>query len=782
MIRFRGLIVALLSLTLVGIELIWTRIFSAEFFYSFAFLALSVAVLGLGMGALAVRLFSRLNRGSVVGWALALSALTGLIGPPLVMKMDPNFALMFSSLKAVGEFVVTVALLGSAFFFGGIALAIIFRKYSREIPRLYMADLLGAGAGVFLALVAMNTLSTPVATFVLVLPMILASLLAGKLVVRLTGLILMALCCYMAINAVDLLDPDRPQRAPVIYKHWDAMAKLKIYDYNGYYRGIEIDNVANSPVVPFDGNWEADTTDSDWDINVRTLVDRFDSCVFLSLGAGGGMDVLQALDHEAAEVYAVEVNPHINYMITYGDPSGYIDPPPDTHTVAENDTTPPPYVPNFRDSLGNIITCAEYTGYIYTDPRVHVISEDARTFVRRNRKKFDIVYSLSSNTWAALGSGAFALAENYLFTTEAFMDYWQSLSDSGFLSMEHQVYMPRLVSEVKDALFRLGVPSPERHFAIYNLPRMRRKLLLLSKQPLTDELRRTAYGELTPEKFGTIHLLYPPDSTTTDSMIANIVDQGWEAMADTARIDISPATDDRPFVAQLGLWKNLDWGNLDKVNRFAEFSGFPLSKMLISIILLIVILVVIPLNFVPYFVSREKLKGSALLYFMMIGMAFMAVEVVLIQKYALLIGASVYSIAAVLLSLLVGSGIGSRFSNRASTTVAFGGIVVMLLFNAFVFPLMVENLGQWGMFWRVLISIGLILPLGFFMGMPFPKGALRVGELVDWGFAFNGAASVIGAAGVVLVAVYWGFTTALLVATLLYMIASLLLSLRQGWK
>ena len=120
----------------------------------------------------------------------------------------------------------------------------------------------------------------------------------------------------------------------------------------------------------------------------------------------------------------------------------------------------PASVIDFGDEEGVLITSDRYSGHIYRDPRVRVVSEDARTYVRRHEGRFDVIYSLSSNTWAALGSGSFAFAESYLFTTEAFRDYWRALSDEGFLSMEHQVYMPRLVSAVLEALDDLGV-EPE---------------------------------------------------------------------------------------------------------------------------------------------------------------------------------------------------------------------------------------------------------------------------------------------------------------------------------
>ncbi len=824
----RFLNIALISITLLGLELAWTRIFSAEFFYTFAFLTLSLAIMGLGLGALALRLFGKLNHEKNLGWLLTVTGLAALVGPPAVIWIGLDFSALFSNWAEVGKFLVTIGLLSSSFFFGGIVLALYFRRGHQDMPKLYMADLLGAGLGVLLAIFLMNQFGTPVATFLLAVPVLIAAILASRRWGKLAPAFLIVLAVGYCPEGKTLLEAERQEYGRVIYKHWDAMAKVKLYDFDGHFRGLNIDNVANSPVIPFSGEWDpADTMSSGWNVDVRYLVKQFDSCTFLALGSGGGSDVLQALEHRAAEIHAVEVNGHMNYMMTQGDTCGYLDFEP-LYAVAEEpavepavedeatadagsesgeneveDTVagesgteaveaaaaepseppppPPPPPPAFRDSTGKIITLADYSGHIYDDPRVKVVTEDARTYVRRFQNKFDIIYSTSSNTWAALGSGSFALAENYIFTTEAFADYWVALTDRGFLTMEHQMYMPRIVTEVIDALEGLGVSEPRSHFAVYNIPHRRRNLLLLSKQPLTEEIRRHAFGELTPEVHGQLHLLYPATDSLAGNIINRVVAEGWEAASDSAAIDLSPCTDDRPFVAQLGQWKNFSWENLGKANLYADFMGFPLAKVIIVIILIVVVLLLIPLNLIPYFTKGPHLKAVPWLYFFTIGVAFMMVEVVLIQKYALYIGASVYSIATVLLTLLIASGIGSRFAEKVGDGVAFAGIVIWLLLEIFVFGAVTAGLEGLPILARALVVAALTFPLGFFMGMPFPKGTLRVGELIDWGFSVNGAASVLGATLIVLIAFSYGFTVALIVGALTYLVAWMLMSMKKAW-
>ncbi len=556
----------------------------------------------------------------------------------------------------------------------------------------------------------------------------------------------------------------------------------------------------------------------------------------MSLGAGGGTDVLQALQAGATEIHAVEVNPQINRMLLEGDPSGYVIPSPEAEWLeakrreqeearrakeqeqaareaqeageaqaaaddetaddetaddetADDETADDETAGMEEPSLPDpdeIITMDQFSGHIYSDPRVTVVTEDARAYARRFDGELDVIYSLSSNTFAALASGAFAMAENYLFTTEAFADYWQALSADGFLMMEHQFYMPRLVAGLIDALKMIGVTDPKEHFAVYDLPRMRRNMLLLSKQPLTDEIRNHAFGELTEERYDEIHLLHPAPEGLEDHLIARLVEEGWRSVAADAPVNVSPTVDDRPFAGQMGLWRNLgrepDEGDeRAKRLRMMEISGYPLSKVLILTILVVLACLVVPLNLLPYLSKERKLGAVPWLYFFTIGMAFMAVEVVLIQKYTLLVGPSAYSIATILMTLLVASGLGSLRARHFGDRFAFFGIVVWLLLDVLVFRHLIDALGGLSMAPRILITAAIVAPLGFFMGMPFPKGALLVGELVDWAFAVNGAASVLGATAILLVAFTSGFSAALLTGAALYLVAFGLLSRSSAW-
>jgi len=413
----------------------------------------------------------------------------------------------------------------------------------------------------------------------------------------------------------------------------------------------------------------------------------------------------------------------------------------------------------------------EFSGNLYNDDRVKVVTEDARAYVRKYEDKFDVIYSLSSNSFAALASGSFALAENYLFTKEAFTDYYNCLSENGYLMMEHQFYMPRLLSEALMALEEMGIENPEKHIAIYNLPTMRRKIILMGKQPLSEEIINTAIYPATAEYFSHFHKLYPAADSLQDNLYNQIVLNGWKKVQETTPVDISPCNDNRPFVAQLGMMKNFKWETLKKGILPYEFQGFPLAKVLVYAILIIVLLLVIPLNLLPYLRKGEKLNFRGWSYFFLIGVAFMAVEIILIQKYTLFIGSSAYTFMTILFALLLSSGLGSHYSTKFKNSTPFIFIGLWILADMFLFPGLMESLSGLGNFLRIVISLILIMPLGFFMGMPFVKGSKKAGELVDWGFAVNGAASVIGSTLVLIPVFNYGYRIGILLGLVCYVLA-----------
>lgn len=740
------LLLLLVSFFLIALEVVWTRVLSAEFFYTFAFLILSLAVLGLGLGGLAVRLLPRLAKAEALAPTLLATALLSLAGPLLVLRLGLDFSRIFSSGSALGLLALTIGILCSAFFSGGMAVSLLFRLGHVDMPKLYRADLVGAALGVLAAVVLMNSVGTPATVLLLPLVPLVAAALCARKVTGLLCLALAALPFALLPYRETLVAKPRQERLPVITRHWDAMGLVKIQQGEGY-RNLNIDNAANTPVNEFDGDWEGLRAQSSaFFLDPQPLMQPLGTnCRFLSIGAGGGGDVLMALKNNAGEVHAVEVNPFINRALL---PGGAL---------------------------------FDYSGKLYADARVQVITEDARSYLRRQEKRFDIIYSLSSNTFAALASGAFALAENYLFTTESFRDSYQALSERGFLIVEHQFYVPRLVSEALEGLRQCGVEQPERHLAVYSLPRYGRQVLLVGKAPLTEQQIERPFLALDSGDPQLMHRVYPRPAPEAKPLVSRIVTEGWRAVQPQVPIDLSPSDDNRPFAAQMGLFKNLkreSFGTLDAL----EYRGFPVAKLLIAVVLGLVTLLVLPLSFLPFATKGPHLRALPWLYFFCIGAGFMIVEVVLLQQFTLIIGPSSYTLAVLLFSLLLFSGLGSRYSASFGDISPFLGILVWVALDLLFFGVCADLLAFLPLWGRMAVSALLIAPLGFFMGMPFPKATARVGALVDWGFAVNGTASVIGSASVLLIAFNFGFKAALLTGALAYALAGAMLLAKKRWE
>ena len=721
--------IGLVAAMLVALEIVWTRIFSAEFFYSFAFLVVSLAVFGLGLGALSLRFWPA--GATAPQLAALLASGTAALGPAAVTRLPIESGALGRSGSDLALLGAGVGLLLLPYLAGGACCAALLRRHRSNAAQLYAADLVGAASGGVAAIAAMNAFGVPAAAVLCCIPGALAGWGPGRYQ-RAGVLALLAALGGAALAADAALVPKAPTKSPVIAERWDAMGRIRVFAHSATVRGIDIDGAANMLLHRVRGDWREGppATTPEFALDLRPLIRALAPERVMVVGAGGGSEVMQAIAGGAQRVDAVEVNAGLNKMLTRGPQAAFF-------------------------------------GHLYESTGVEVHSADARVYARQHPAAFDLIISRSSNTFAALSSGAFALAENYLFTIEAFTDFYRALTVDGLLLIEHQVYVPRLTSAALASLRALGLVA-ESHLAVYDLPTQRRQVLVLGRQPLASTVVHATLPALFAAADPASRILHP--SPVTEHLISRIAADGWEAHWDTAAIDISPTTDDRPFVAQMGRWDRLDTGG-----RAFEFAGFPLARLLVAAVLAVVVAVGVPLLLLPRWRGQTGLTGAAWLYFAAIGMGYMLIEVVWIQQYSLLLGHSAYAFPIVLLVLLLSSGAGSFYSQRGESGWPLVFVAVWTAAHLVLFPHVVAVCGRldWGV--RVAISCALIAPAGFFMGMPFPRAVRYVGECIDWGFAVNGVASVFGAALAVFLALHWGFVAALWAAIGCYLGALLLL-------
>jgi hypothetical protein len=732
--------IGLVAAMLVALEIVWTRIFSAEFFYSFAFLTVSLAVLGLGLGALSVRFWPALATSPRIGIAALIASGVAALGPPAVLRLDIEFVGLWHSGGDLALLAVGVGVLVLPYLAGGAYLAVLLRRQRGNAAQLYAADLVGAALGGVLAVWAMNVFGVPTAAVLCCVPGALVGWGQDRYQRAGSMALLLALMGF-AYAADAVLEPKKSEKAPIIAQHWDAMGRIKIYIHGAQSRGINIDGAANMLLHRVRGDWREGLPEApEFRLDLRPLVRALGAERVMVVGAGGGSEVMQAKLGGARRVDAIEVNAALNEMLIDGDQAAFF-------------------------------------GHLYQSEGVEVRSEDARVYARRHIGAFDLILSRSANTFAALSSGAFALAENYLFTVEAMQDFYRALTEDGILLVEHQVYVPRLTSAVLEALRALGLAEPERHFAVYDLPMMRRQVLVLGRRPLEPALVTETLPAVFAAADAKSRILHPVRQPT--HLISRIVADGWQAHWSKAAVDISPPTDDRPFVAQMGRWDRLDQGRQRQALAF-EFAGFPLARLMVLAVLVVVAVVGVPLLLLPRRGGRASMPGVAWLYFAAIGVGYMLLEVVWIQQYSLFLGNSAYTFPLVLLVLLLSSGAGSFYSRRGGRRLPFLFVAAWTVAHLLFFPQVVAICGglDWGL--RVAIGCVLIVPPGFFMGMPFPRAARYVGEWIDWGFAVNGVASVFGAALAVFIAIHLGFVAALWAAVCCYLGALALMGRMAG--
>jgi hypothetical protein len=434
-------------------------------------------------------------------------------------------------------------------------------------------------------------------------------------------------------------------------------------------------------------------------------------------------------------------------------------------------------------------TYRDVVGDAFHDPRVHLLRDEGRSSIARSTQSFDVIQITLIDTWAASVSGAYSLSENYLYTTEAFAEYLSHLSDTGILAITRWYYeMPRLVALARAGLEKLDINEPSRCAMV--IREQTRALLLVKRTPFTPaevEQARAAGGR----GFLMEHDPVQPDLRSPYTALLAAPDP--MSLYQDAEIALEPVSDDSPFFFQMTRWKSV---KLDALRNFAgvgflEPLAFPfaqialLSSLVISLILSAV-LITIPLAVKKGRAVPRERRGTWLVYFLCLGLAFIMVEVVLMQRFALFLGHPTYSVTAVLFAILLFSGLGAAWSDRRKGTTAaiikpvLYWLPIAIVGLAFAVPPLLRELIGLPHAARLAIGVVLIAPVAFLMGVPFPLGIRAIaatgGKHVPWAWAANGCASVVGSVCAVLGAMVWNFSTMLLIAGAIYVGALTLIS------
>ena len=765
--------IAAVSAALLMTELALTRIFSVTMYYHFAFLAISIALFGLSASGVTVFVMRRrlagigtqelLTAAALVHCLATVVALAFLVRIRVGLNYSPeNLALMLA----------IYVLSALPFFTGGTIVSLAFARASERINVLYAADLLGAAAGCLALIPLLNALGAPIVVLTAAALSIVAAICfapaAWRPRVVAAGVLLLGFPAGAQVVGAapfDVSDTKGHQGDRVLFSKWNSFSRVAVYDrahgdwslsprFTGA-RGeslfMDIDSAASTPILKGTGNLD-DAAYLRYELTALAyqLVERPDGFTALVIGPGGGRDLLSALVFGASHVDGVEINPIIARDVMLAD---------------------------FR----------EYSGGIYAHPNVSTHIDDGRSFIRRSSAKYDVIQASLVDTWAATAAGAYTLTENSLYTSEAFGEYLDHLSESGYLTISRWVFDGlRLVSLAQAACEARGLDAAQ-HLAIVRLDRV--ATFLLKKTPFTshdvERLQTTAAGlgfsilyapglEPSPAADDPVEMVRSGTSAADYRRL--ILAEDRQRFLETYPLDVSATTDDRPFFFHTTRLANQFDVAFGRSMLFGNGLSALLTLMGISAALVLLFIVG------PLIASGERLApGWApwLTYFAALGAGFMLLEVALLQRFVLLLGHPVYSLTVTLFSLLLGTGIGSLISRRIRPdrvkTVTGHALVAVLAIAAvspLLLPAIIDAAIPWPLPARVVLAAGILTPLGFLLGMPLPGGmrllAAGRADLVPWGWGINGAFSVVGATLAVFIAMNWGFSATLLIGALIY--------------
>ena len=706
-----------------------TRIYSATIWYHFAFVAISVALLGWGLGGMSVHLLKKRMPSSME--RAALFSMLYALAIPAALWVLVRFPFEISRLSLY--FLTPLV----PFLLAGMALSMVFDLNRAESGSLYFADLLGASLGALAVTVFLQHLGGE-ATLLLsaVAPMIAAAYLSKPLRTAASlGAVLLTVAA-LTNGTTQLMrvvpgtikamrkDLDANPNAKVTQEGWNAYSRISAVEPipPPYIARLYIDSDAWTSIYPWDGQVEHATglRDSYRALPFK-LTPRGETLV---IGPGGGSDVLAALASGQRKVTAVELNPlMIQFVRHYG----------------------------------------ERAGNIYSRPDVEIIQSEGRNFISRTDRKFDVIFLGFVDSWASVASGGLSLSENYLYTSQAFKDYYDHLTPDGVLViLRWDLDIPRLVSNsvavlgAEEAAKRIGVLMEKRGSARAAVDPSQ-MLFMLRKRPFNATELAAIRNDWTLAN----PVILPGQAPAPYDDLLSGRKTLTQYTAESASL-VGPVFDDSPFYFATERPWGMPPGIAERLFRW-------LLMPAVGLLLL--------------FASLGKPKGqpvapylSSVIYFSALGFGFIAVELSLLQNLTLLVGHPIFTLSVLLFTLLASGGIGSAMTGRLAARTACIGVAIIGIAESFILPRVVPSLLPLGLSARVAVAMCFIAPLGVLMGIPFPSGLRKTGQgslpapPFYWGL--NGILSVIGSVTTVFVALLFGFQAAMLVGCGCYLLAA----------
>ena len=737
-----GLGLFLLGYSLLVYEMALTRVCSALFAYHFSFLAVSMALVGLGCGGLVP---GRRRHGVdryFVGFSLGIVFFT--LVSFLVPLHQVNWYQALFGLTCIGSF---------PFVCCGAIICDFLERYRSEAGKVYAYDLCGGALACLTVNQSLNWIG-PVYT------MLLAAFwgaLAGILTLGARrGLNRWVAPLILALGAVQVSTNfirmatfnDQGVARPVFLETWNCLSRISVLfgkNERGTYPRFCIDTGADT--------WASPPNAPIYNPSDVAYAMRPQGR-YAVIGPGAGSDVQLSIPYKPTSIDLVEINPIMIDLVQR----------------------------NF-DS---------FTGGLYRRPEVSIHIGDGRSYMDRTRQQFDVLVISLVDTYASVSGGAYALTENFLYTTEAISSYLARVSPGGILCVSRwPIETPRLLALVRKAFERRGVSNClDRVFLLMSRDN-RMMTVLIKPEPWTPEELQKLHQLAAAH---TLNVgLSPTSDPTREALAAVLVGGDLQQLNRNSHLELSPVTDDQPFF--LFFWKPKEAYQPDSQGKLSlpwrpgltlqdlgaeEVEGFR-STVTILMVPIGIGLVCSTLVSLAY-VGRYRSPRSWVIpcYFALLGLGFMLFEISLSQRVVLLMGHPAHAISVVLFTFLVCGATGSWLSQKVSEpglrkaqTVASLGVAVAAVFASQAYPPYLGHFLSSSFLVRTLACFLWMAPLGILAGMLFPMGLRRIGESeVPWTWALNGGASVAGSASAVALGLYWGFDITTNVGALCYLLVA----------
>ena len=787
--KFRTyLAIYLTSTATLTYELGLTRLFSLSQGYHFAFMVLSIALLGIGVGGSILFLWKGSEK---IEAATLLSTLASLFALFTILSFMTANHILFDPVKASwdkGEFIkifYQYLLLSMPFIFSGMIISAAIRGESRNVYRLYFSDLAGAGTGCIVILVILSFYGGDKAVIVASL----LALAAAFLFIKTGGIknILFPVISLLILLPILLFFSDLLELKLSPYREISSILNFPGAKHRGkiYSPAGEIDIVESPAVRAAPGI----------SLNYRSLLPKQ---IGFTVNGGGLMTVS---DRKGNLAFLSHLPSSLSYRINRGahvfviDPGGGMELLSAFENGAESVT---------GSQKGSAITqtmkgpLAAFSGDIYRE--TNIIYGSGRNVLKALDLKFNIIQLPLTGTLGSSSSGIMGLQEDYSLTVEAVGQYMDYLKEGGILAFSLYLLPPprqeiKLFSTILLALEERGIAYPGSSIAAIRSWGV--MTVIVKKGGFLEEDMRVIKDFCREESFD---LVWYRGMKEREANIFNrfrealyyrlfnklLLEGSRETFLENYLFNVEPARDDKPF-----------FGHTFKLSRMRETyesvgkkwgvlieGGYLLPWIFVQAVLASALFIILPLLFMER--GREKARGlfPLAIYFAAIGMGFMFVEIALIQRLIPVLGEGVYAISAVLFSILLSSGAGSYLSGRFDSIKKYSlGIVLalpfLILFYLLYFHYAIEMMMGFSLAGKYIITFFLLVPLGIFMGIPFPTGMWLIGKseerFIPWAWCINGCFSVISSVLAMLIALSFGFTSLQVFAALCYAIAFLAL-------